>query len=244
MINMLAKKDVFIFDMDGTIIDSVWIWNQVDACFVKNTAKVNVSEECMGSIREEFLAKVVSDDPYRDYVVHLANLYRIKRNIDELVEYRKELAMEFSREIKLKPYAKELLTLLKKSGKTLVLATAASKNHVRRMLYENPATNFLGEDIFDLVLDQTDVSMLKPAADIHRMSQEVLGYEKDKAIIFEDSYDGLMAAKNAGIDCIVVQEPRSNEQVKLMDNAQYYVDSLENIYFVLIEMNNKINKLR
>lgn len=229
--NILDNKNVFIFDLDGTLIDSISVWNKIDATFIRKTMGAEIDEDIIFRDRDRFLANCKEKNPYVEYVKYLKKKYYLFGDIDDLVNFRIHITREMLSLIELKPYAIELLTLLKKLNKTLVLSTTGAKTNVERILYSLSNTMELGNNLFDLVLDQSCIKNLKPSPEIHLNAQKTLGFKSDEAVIIEDSYMGLNAAKNAFIDCVIVYD-KYNEFYKqyLVENADLYVQSLKDVY--------------
>lgn len=77
---MLKDKKVIIFDMDGTLIDSVGIWNQVDEALIQRIREDGKSEiKNVQRKRDEVLRKNdQADNPYIEYCTYL------KKRINQL----------------------------------------------------------------------------------------------------------------------------------------------------------------
>jgi HAD superfamily hydrolase (TIGR01509 family) len=80
-------------------------------------------------------------------------------------------------------------------------------------------------DHFDAICTRDDVSTVKPDPALYLLALEKLGVEASEAIAFEDSPNGILAAKRAGIFCIVVPNPLT-ERLPL-DRADRRLNSLE-----------------
>lgn len=234
--DLLHDKLVFIFDLDGTLIDSMWIWNRTDAILLSELANVDVDEQVIGKYRDDFLAQIKSTTPYLEYVIYLKSRYNLPQSVEEIREYRNYIALELMKTINLKPYAKELLEFLKSINRKVCLVTTSTKRHVEDILYVYQNTRVLGDNIFDAIISQNDVVNLKPSPDAHLLLQERLGFKKSDAVIIEDSTIGIGAAQAAEIDCITVKEEHNLEQDKIKTMSTYYVDSLKSIYDTMQEI--------
>lgn len=241
---LLHDKNTYIFDLDGTLIDSMWIWNRADTILLKDLAHVDVNELIVGKERDEFLAQVKSNNPYLEYVIYLKKRYNLIQDIEEIEEYRSYIAKKLMKTITLKPYVKEVLSLLKELNMTVCLATTGSRRHVQDILEMYDNTKYLGNNIFDSIATQNDVINLKPSPDLHLLLQERLGFKLEDAVIIEDSVVGIGAAKRAGIDCITVKEEYNLEQEKIKELSKYYIDSLENLYEYLQKKAENTPKIR
>lgn len=241
---LLQTKKVFIFDLDGTLIDSLRIWNIADITLIKDLTGINVDELVIGKERDEFLAQTKSVNPYFDYIIYLKDKYNIGQNIDEIVAYRSYIAQELMKTITLKPYVKEVLILLKKLGMSICLATTGPYRQVKNIfeVYEN--TKFLGNNYFDSIVTHEDVVNLKPSPDAHLLLQDRLGFKKEEAVIIEDSIVGIGAAINAGIDFITVREDNNLEQESIKKLSKYYIDSLQILYDNLVNLAQRDQKIR
>lgn len=243
--NMLKNKKIFIFDMDGTLVESLGVWGETEVTFIYNTTGTLVDKKEISDIRDEFLGNSKDPNPYISWVAYLKELYQMTGDLDDLVEYRKSISFKIlEHTVSLKPYAKELLTLLKENGYTVCLASVGAKESLNRMLYQIPATSFLGNNIFDLIMDSSSVKKLKPNPDVHLKILEHFNAKVEDAVIIEDSLVGLMASNNAGVDAVIVKEPLNKECEKVKNMASFYVDSLESVYNSVLEITKKRPKYR
>lgn len=241
---LLRNKNTYIFDLDGTLIDSMWVWNRADAFLLRDLAHVNIDELIVGKERDEFLAQVKSNNPYIEYVIYLKEKYNFIQDIEEIEAYRSYIAKELMKTITLKPYVKEVLSLLKEMKMTICLATTGSYSHVQNIIEKNENTNFLGNNIFATIVTQNDVINLKPSPDLHLLLQDRLGFKTEEAVIIEDSVVGIGAAISAGIDYITVKEEYNLEQERIKELSKYYINSLQILYKSLQKYNGNSPKIR
>ena len=87
--NILENKKIIIFDMDGTLIDSIGVWNEVDIATVEFYTGTRPSEEEVNKLRDYSLANSPDTDIYKYYISKLCEKYSIHEDIDVVYEKRK-----------------------------------------------------------------------------------------------------------------------------------------------------------
>ena len=114
----------------------------------------------------------------------------------------------------IKPGVKELLDYLKDNNVPIGLASSTKKATVERELTEAGLI-----DYFDKIIGGDAVKISKPNPEIYLLACEAMGTEPEKAIAIEDSYNGVRAAKAAGMQCIMVPDiiPADEEMRELAD---------------------------
>ena len=234
--NILENKKIIIFDMDGTLIDSIGVWNEVDIATVEFYTGIRPAEEEVNKLRDYSLANSPDTDIYKYYISKLCEKYSIHEDIDVVYEKRKWFGDEIpKRNVKLKNNVKELLTILKEKGYILALATTSTISKIKIYSYENENTkvvNFI--ETFDLILTKDEVINKKPHPEVLDKVLAHFNEIPEKAIVFEDSYVGVLAAKNAGIDVIAVYDKYSDyERDNINELADYKIDDFKEIIDII-----------
>ena len=238
--NMLKDKEAIIFDLDGTLIDSVNLLNEVYAVMVKDVfGKVVSANQIQDDWGDFICGNSDKDNLAAGFILFLNKKYNNDKeiNIEELRKLHSDMESYFlENKIEYKKYAKETIALLKKKNFKLALATSSPRSTLDVYNYKNTKLNseFKLYDTFDLVLTHDDVKKKKPDPEIYLTAVKRIGVPKDKCLIVEDSLEGVKAANNAGIDVLnVVDEYMFATQKQIDKICTYKMNSLKEFYELL-----------
>ena len=103
----------------------------------------------------------------------------------------------------------------------LKLAIASS---ARRAWIEGHLKRFGLVTAFDCICTSEDVKHTKPEPDVFLSALDKLGITANRAVIFEDSANGILAAKRAGIFAVAVPNPMTKHMQ--FESANLVLDSL------------------
>ena len=93
---MFKGKKVITFDMDGTLIDSVGIWNKTDEILISQLAGSQVVEiENVQQMRDSILAQCKSDDIYLEYCDYLRKKYNSSMAAEDILALRWQISDEY-----------------------------------------------------------------------------------------------------------------------------------------------------
>ncbi len=236
---MLKDKEVIIFDLDGTLIDSVTIFNEIYAALVNIISGKTVPAEQIQNDWDEFIHANSDSDVLSDgFLLFLNKKYNDKEiNLDALRKQYSDIEFDYiTNKVKYKEYAKETIELLKKKNYKLVLATISPKSTLDIYNYKNTNLNsqFKIYESFDLVLSQDDVKNKKPDPEVYLTAIDKMNVQKNKCLIIEDSLEGVKAANNAGIDVLNIVDKNMFATQEQIDNlSTYKLDSLKDFYELL-----------
>lgn len=210
---MLKGKRFIFFDMDGTLIDSVGMWNDVDRLFIKALGG-DASGIDVQAVRDKKLRDYkASDNPYRDYCAFVGKKYGSSLSPDELVALRYNISHEFTANtIDYKPQADKLLHVLKEKGYTLIIVSTTKRSNmdVYRKENANIRSKAAIDDIFDAVYTREDAKEIKPSPEIYTRVLAEWNAAPSECLIFEDSLIGVEAANAAGIDVVAIYDKYSD----------------------------------
>lgn len=180
------NKKGFIFDLDGVIVDTAkyhyLAWKELaNSLGIDFTEKEN--EQLKGVSRVRSLEKILSWGNKTLPQDEFTRLMATKN--DEYLSYINKM-----NESELLPEVKDRLTFIKNKKQGIALGSA-SKN--ARYIIEKVDV----KDMFDAVVDGTDVSKAKPDPEVFLIAAKLLNIEPENCVVFEDSVAGVQAANTA-----------------------------------------------
>jgi len=202
--------------MDGTLIDSIGIWNAVDRELISEIR--TDGESFCGDVqkqRDEILAlNKAAASPYHAYCGYLKEKYRSSLSADEIHDLRYKIAarhLEYVIDYKID--ADIFIKALKKRGFILAIATDTRRKNMD--IYRRKNKNIIEkapvDEYFSFVFTREDASEMKPNPEIYLKTLKALGLSPEDCIAFEDSLAGVTAAKAAGLYTVAVYDEYSDK---------------------------------
>lgn len=211
---IMPKLKAVLFDLDGTLIDSEYF-----------------HFECWNEILEETGAQLTYADWLQNYAgiplptnaKNLADKYAINTPLATIIERRENLTLERlkTKDVNLMPYAAGILEFFTKKGLTLALVTSSPRQDVDAVFERNGLGKY-----FKLIITRTDVTHSKPDPESYNLCCQKLGIAKHECLVFEDTINGIKAAKAAGLTCYAIQSSTA-EHHKLSIADQLFLDFTE-----------------
>ncbi|MBQ3379229.1 MAG: HAD family phosphatase [Clostridia bacterium] len=205
-----------IFDMDGTVLDSMREWDNLSANHLLSLG-VEPPADLTDTIKE------MSLEDSLQYLMKRFGLWRTKEEL--LMQMREQIHIMYRDRVELKPYALKYLEKLKKDGIPFGIATATPKKYAEEAL-----TRLGVYDLFDFVICEDDVGADKHSPDIYLEAARRLGTEPCDTAVFEDAPYAARTAKTAGFIVYVIEDKsfikRKEELLALADKYVTGFDEL------------------
>ncbi|WIF95169.1 HAD family hydrolase [Caminicella sporogenes] len=212
---MLDSIKAVIFDLDGTIIDSMWIWEKLDREFLQKRG-IDVPKD---------LNKDIEGMSFTETVVYFKNRFKLNEDVEDIKSEFIRMAYDYYKnKIELKEGVREFIEFLKAKNIKLGIGTSNLKELVVEVLKRHDII-----DYFDTIRTSCEVKRGKPFPDIFLKVAQDLKVEPKDCLVFEDTYAGVLAAKRAGMKVIAVSDelslPNKEEICQIADKyVENYLD--------------------
>lgn len=213
---MLQNIKAAIFDLDGTLIDSMWIWDKIDEDYLSEK-NIQVPENLNDEIAHLSFNQVAK---------YFKERFDLDDSLDEIKNSWNTMAYHhYSTDIKLKSGVKEFLDLLKSLNIKIALATSNSRELLEAALKSNGIY-----DYFDSITLTDEVSVGKHEPDVYLLAAKKLGVDPKDCLVFEDIIQAVRGAKKAGMKVIAVEDSRSlNDKEKLLIASDKFITDFSEI---------------
>lgn len=223
---MLDKKEAVFFDLDGTLIDSMWVWKQIDLEYLAKF-QLKVPED---------LHSYIEGMSFTQTAEYFKNRFLIPDEVEQIkAEWNRMAYDKYVNDVPLKPGICELLEELKLKKIKTGIATSNSRELVEAIL----ETHGLVE-CFDSVITSCEVQKGKPEPDIYLQSARRVFAKPENCLVFEDISMGILAGRRAGMQVCAVWDEFSDFQIQQKRKyADYYIrnyyEVLDGSYEILIQ---------
>ena len=203
-----------LFDLDGTILDSMWVWKQVDINFLGKRG-IEIPGDYVKDISAMNLKTAA------EYTRQRFNLLETTEEI--MHEWFQMAVKEYAEDVQLKSSAREYLAYLKANEVKLAVATSSHEGLFLPCLENNEIYEF-----FDAIVTTMEVERGKEFPDVYEEAARRLGLKPSECAVFEDILKGIKAAKEGGFYVVAVKEEHSeDEKEEIVAAADCYIEDFE-----------------
>jgi HAD superfamily hydrolase (TIGR01509 family) len=213
---MLKDIDAVIFDLDGTLVDSMWMWESIDEEYLGRFGLTLPSD----------LQSKIEGMSFSETAFYFKTRFDLPDSLDQIKSDWNQMAWEkYLNEVPVKEGVIDLLEYLKREGIPAGIATSNSRELVDLIIEKHQMQAY-----FTSIRTSCEVAKGKPSPDIYLLVAQDLGCEPNRCLVFEDVLQGVMAGKNANMKVCAVydkfSEKDEKEKIKLAD---YFIQSIREV---------------
>lgn len=205
-------KKAFLFDLNGTMINDMHYHAEAWYDILNNDLNAGLSmkevEAQMYGKNEELLIRVFGED-----------YFTAERMQEISMEKERRYQKAFRSKLALISGLPEFLNEAKSAGIPLAIGSAAIPFNIDFVL-----DNLNIRHYFDAIVSAADVVTSKPDPETYIKCSDILNIEPGNCIVFEDAPKGVEAARNAGMDCVVITTMHGIEEFNAYDNIITFID--------------------
>lgn len=217
---MLKGIEAVLFDLDGSLVDSMWIWKDIDIEYLGR----------FGIELPEGLQREIEGMSFSETARYFKQRFQIPDEIEQMkADWNKMAWDKYTHEVPLKKGAGAFVAYCKEHGIKLGIATSNSRELVENVI------RVLGlSDCFTCIVTGCDVDRGKPAPDVYLEAARRCQVSPDKCLVFEDIVPGIRAGLAAGMKVCAVDDPYSETQLpEKKALADYFISDYDDIMAAL-----------
>lgn len=205
-----------IFDLDGTILDSTWVWSKIDVDFLGERGI---------EVPPDYSQAIISMG-FEDVAKYTIARFGLQETTESVMKQWNEMAHEaYAHKVKVKKGTKELLVWLKAHGIKAGIATSNSASLFVPCLKNNSVFQF-----FHSYTETGDVSRGKEFPDVYIKEAEKMDCLPQECVVLEDIIPALRGARQGGFVTIGVREQKwKYAEEELAASCDYVVTKLHEV---------------
>jgi len=205
-----------IFDLDGVLLDSMFIWDTLGETYLKNQG-IQPRDDVREILRPMSLLQAAQY--FRDEYGMLESVTEIIDGINRLLEHF------YFDLVKPKPGVIDFLVKLEKKNIKMCITTATDRKMVEAALKRNKMDQY-----FDKIFTCTEVGHGKDEPDIYLQALKSLAMIKGEVYVFEDALYAIATAKKVGFSVVAVYDSAAkNHQIRIKKLADAYIKTFQEI---------------
>lgn len=201
-----------IFDMDGTLVDSLMLWD------VLHDAYEQAYPDKVGTVISEEHNRLIRVLPLPESMTILHDHYGLGESAEELATLTQRVFFDFySNRVQLKEGVREFLDALQRRDVRMCLASATPLPLVNAALEHCGINGY-----FEKVLSCGEIGKGKDVPDIYLIAKEMMG-NLPQTWVFEDAYVAVSTAVQSGLPMVAIYDRYNPHQDKIRALAQEYI---------------------
>jgi len=211
------KYNAVIFDLDGTLIDSMSIWRQVDADFL---GKRGIE------VPDDLFDHLPLGNSYNQTAQYFKDRFALEDSVESIMnEWTEAVKWHYRHDITLKDGVHEIISKLRSMSVPLAVGTSNHDDLATDVLTLHELINH-----FDTIVTGTHDMLGKPFPDIFLKAAGELNVKPEDCIVIEDTLNGVRAAKAAGMYAIAIRDEDSAPYwEQIISEADYHADNYREI---------------
>ena len=206
--NWLKNIEGAVFDLDGTLLDSSWVWEQVDEKFLGDRG-FQVPDDYVDEISPLGAERAA---------VYTIERFGLNEDKDDIVREWIEMAKkEYATEIVCKPYAKEFLEELHKLNIKMAVATSSDRELFMKTLEREGILKY-----FQKIVTVDEVERGKGYPDIYEEAARRIKVNPHKCLVFEDILAGVTGASLGEFNVVAVFDEKSKHNWEKIKSISKY----------------------
>ena len=213
---MLKDIDAVIFDLDGTLVDSMWMWESIDIEYLAQ----------FGLEFPQDLQSKIEGMSFSETAIYFKERFNISDSLDKMKSDWNKMAYEkYLHDVPLKEGVREFLEYLKLNKIPAGIATSNSRELVDLIINKHNINEY-----FTSIRTSCEVEKGKPSPDIYLLVAMDLIVEPERVMVFEDVVQGIMAGKNANMRvCAVYDKFSEKDEKQKIRLSDYYIRSMAEV---------------
>lgn len=213
---MLKNIDAVLFDLDGSLVDSMWLWRDID---IEYLGRYGIS--LPGGLQAD-----IEGMSFSETAVYFKERFQIPETVEKIKEDWNQMAWDkYTHQVPLKAGAGKFVQICREKGIRLGIASSNSRELIENVLRVHGILKF-----FDAVVTGCDVEKGKPAPDVYLEAARQCHVKPEHCLVFEDIVAGILAGKAAGMKvCAVEDEYSRYQEQEKRKLADYYIKDFTEI---------------
>lgn len=191
----LAGKKAFLFDLDGTLVDSMWMWGAIDVEYLGK----------FGLTCPPDLQKAIEGMSFSETAAYFKKRFALEASLEEIKADWISMSIEkYRSQVPPKPGTEAFLSWAAKQNIKMAVCTSNGREMVDAVLSSLNLARY-----FDCIITGCEVAAGKPSPDIYLEAARRMKVSPEECAVFEDVPAGILAGKSAGMEVFAVEDEYS-----------------------------------